>query len=49
MGDRQAEDLRAIQERLAEEALVKEHVDDEGNRWTKPNSAVRKNIKENLG
>jgi len=26
---------KSIQERMAEEALVKERIDDEGNRWTK--------------
>jgi len=27
--------IKSIQERMAEEALVKERIDDEGNRWTK--------------
>ncbi|MBW1706364.1 MAG: hypothetical protein JRJ86_14540 [Deltaproteobacteria bacterium] len=32
---RQEDQIKTIQERMAEEALVKERIDNEGNRWTK--------------
>ena len=35
MVDRQGGEGKSIQERMAEEELVKERVDEEGNRWTK--------------
>ena len=35
MGTEQSEQMKTIQERMAEEGLGKERVDEEGNRWTK--------------
>ena len=32
---RQEDQIKTIQKRMAEEALVKERIDNEGNRWTK--------------
>jgi len=33
--DRQGKDEKSIQEQMAEEGLVKERIDDKGNRWRK--------------
>ena len=35
MGTGEREQIKTIQERMAEEELVKERIDEEGNRWTK--------------
>ena len=35
MVDRQGKDEKSIQEQMAEEGLVKERIDDKGNRWRK--------------
>ena len=35
MEDQQGDEGKSIQERMAEEELVKERIDNEGNRWSK--------------